>query len=348
MTACGERAAGNVTKEGEIMMKFSRRQIVHLAASTAVLPAASSLASSVAWADTYPAHPVRIIVGFAAGSTTDILSRLMGAWLSQKLGQQFIIENRPGAGGNIGAEEVSKAAPDGYTLLMVPPAVAANAALYPHLNFDFTRDAAPVAGVVRVPNVVEVNPSVPVKTIPELIAYAKANPGKLSFASAGIGTASHLAGQLFNKMAGVNFQHVPYRGDGPAMADLIAGQVQVGFATMTASIGYIRAGRLRALAVTTLQRSDALPDIPSVSDFVPGFEASSWFGVAAPAGTPAEIVDRLNREINAGLADATIKARLADMGGMLLAGSPADFGRLIAAETDKWGKVIREAGIKAE
>ena len=325
-------------------ISFHRRHFLHLAMGAVALPAVSSLAL----ADAYPAHPVRIVVGFAAGSTTDILARLMGQWLSQRLGQQFIIENRPGAGGNVGAETVVKSTPDGYTLLMVPPAVAANAALYPHLNFDFTRDAAPVAGVVRVPNVVEVNPSVPVKTIPELIAYAKANPGKLSFASAGIGTASHLAGQLFNKMTGVNFQHVPYRGDGPAMADLIADHVQVGFATMTASIGYIRAGRLRALAVTTLQRSDALPDIPSVSDFVPGFEASSWFGVAAPTGTPAEIVDRLNREINAGLADATIKARLADMGGMLLAGSPDDFGRLIAAETDKWGKVIREAGIKAE
>jgi tripartite-type tricarboxylate transporter receptor subunit TctC len=231
---------------------------------------------------------------------------------------------------------------------MVPPAVAANGALYPNLSFDFIRDTAPVAGVVRVPNVVEVNPAVPVKSIPELIAYAKANPGKLSFASAGIGTASHLAGQLFNKMTGVNLQHIPYRGDGPAMADLIAGQVQVGFATMTASIGHIRSGRLRPLAVTTLQRSDALPDVPTVAEFVPGFEASSWFGVAAPKGTPDAIVERLNREIDAGLADATIKARLADMGGMLLTGSPADFGKLIASETDKWGKVIREAGIKAE
>jgi len=325
-------------------MKLSRRHFLHLAASAAALPAVSRFA----WAESYPAHPVRIIVGFAAGSTTDILARLMGQWLSQRLGQQFIVENRPGAGGNVGAETVVQATADGYTLLMVPPAVAANATLYQHLNFDFIRDAAPVAGVVRVPNVVEVNPSVPVKTIPELIAYAKTNPGKLSFASAGIGTASHLAGQLFNKMTGINIQHVPYRGDGPAMSDLIGGHVQVGFATMTASIGHIRAGRLRPLAVTTLQRSDALPDIPTVSEFVPGFEASSWFGVAAPKATPVAIIDSLNREINAGLADATIKARLADMGGMLLTGSPADFGKLIAAETDKWGKVIREAGIKAE
>jgi tripartite-type tricarboxylate transporter receptor subunit TctC len=325
-------------------MTIRRRHFLHLAASAAALPAVSR----IAWAEDYPTHPVRIIVGFAAGSTTDILARLMGQWLSQHLGQQFIIENRPGAGGNLGAETVVKSTPDGYTLLMVPPAVAANGALYPNLSFDFIRDTAPVAGVVRVPNVVEVNPAVPVKSIPELIAYAKANPGKLSFASAGIGTASHLAGQLFNKMTGVNLQHIPYRGDGPAMADLIAGQVQVGFATMTASIGHIRAGQLRALAVTTLKRSDALPGVPTVAETVPGFEASSWFGIAAPKGTPADIVALINRETNAGLADPTIKARLDDMGGMALTGSPADFGKLIADETEKWGKVIRDAGIKAE
>ncbi len=291
---------------------------------------------------------MRILVGFAAGSTTDILGRLIGQWLSQRLGQQFVIENKPGAGGNVAAEEMIKSTPDGYTLYMVPPAVAANAALYPHLNFDFLRDATAVAGVVRVPNVAEVNPSLPVKTIPELIAYAKANPGKLSFESAGIGTASHLAGQLFNAMTGANMQHVPYRGDGPAMVDLIAGQVQVGFATMTASIGHIRSGQLRALAVTTLKRSDALPGVPTVAETVPGFEASSWFGIAAPKGTPADIIEILNRETNAGLADPTIKARLDDMGGMALTGSPADFGKLIADETEKWGKVIRDAGIKAE
>ena len=325
-------------------MSSHRRQFLRLATGAVALPAVSQLS----WAETYPAHPVRIIVGFAAGSTTDTLARLIGQWLSQRLGQQFIIDNRPGAGGNIGAETVVRSAPDGYTLLMVPPAVAANAALYAHLNFDFIRDTDPVAGVVRVPNVVEVNPAVPVKSIPELIAYAKANPGKLSFASAGIGTASHLAGQLFNKMTGANLTHVPYRGDGPAMADLVAGQVQVGFATMTASIGFIRAGKLRPLAVTTTTRSAALPEVPTVAEFVPGFEASSWFGVAAPKGTPADIVAVLNRQIDAGLADPTIKARLADMGGMLLTGSPADFGKLIADETAKWGKVIREAGIKAE
>jgi len=325
-------------------MTLPRRRFLHLAAGAAALPAVSRIAR----ADTYPSHPVRILVGFAAGSTTDILGRLIGQWLSQRLGQQFVIENKPGAGGNVAAEEMIKSTPDGYTLYMVPPAVAANAALYPHLNFVFLRDATAVAGVVRVPNVAEVNPALPVKTIPELIAYAKANPGKLSFESAGIGTASHLAGQLFNAMTGVNLQHVPYRGDGPAMVDLIAGQVQVGFATMTASIGHIRSGQLRALAVTTLTRSDALPGIPTVAETVPGFEASSWFGIAAPKGTPADIVDTLNRETNAGLADPTIKARLDDMGGMALTGSPADFGKLIGDETEKWGKVIRDAGIKAE
>jgi tripartite-type tricarboxylate transporter receptor subunit TctC len=322
-------------------MRLPRRKFLHLAAGATALP----MVSRIARADTYPSHPVRLIVGFAAGSTTDILARLMGQWLSQRLGQQFVIENRPGAGGNIGAEAVVKSAPDGYTLLMVPPAVAANAALYEHLNFDFIRDTAPVAGVVRVPNVAEVHPSVPVKTIPELIAYAKDN--KLSYASAGIGTPSHLAGQLFNVMTGVNLQNVPYRGDGPAMADLIAGQVPMAFATMIASIEHIRAGQLRPLGVTTLKRSDVLPDLPSISEFVPGYETSSWFGIGAPAGTPADIIETLNRETNAGLADPAIKARLADMGCMVLTGSAADFGKLIAAETDKWGKVIRDAGIKA-
>jgi tripartite-type tricarboxylate transporter receptor subunit TctC len=322
-------------------MTFHRRKFLHLAAGAASLPAMARLAR----ADTYPSHPVRLVVGFAAGSTTDILARLMGQWLSQRLGQQFVIDNRPGAGGNIGAETVVKSAPDGYTLLMVPPAVAANAALYEHLNFDFIRDTAPVAGVVRVPNVAEVHPSVPVKTIPELIAYAKDN--KLSYASAGIGTPSHLAGQLFNVMTGVNLQNVPYRGDGPAMADLIAGQVPLAFATMIASIEHIRAGQLRPLGVTTLKRSDVLPDLPSISEFVPGYETSSWFGIGAPAGTPADIIETLNRETNAGLADPAIKARLADMGCMVLTGSAADFGKLIADETAKWGKVIRDAGIKA-
>ena len=325
-------------------MQFARRNFLHLAAGVVALPAVSRIAA----ADTYPSHPVRLLVGFAPGSTSDILGRRMGLGLAQRLGQQFVIENRPGAGGNVAAEEVSKASPDGYTLLMVPPAVASNEALYAHLNFVFLRDFAPVAGVVRVPNVCEVNPDVPVKTVPELIAYAKANRGKLSFASAGIGTASHLAGELFNSMTGAGLQHIPYRGDGPAMADLIAGQVQVGFATMTASIGHIRGGKLRPLAVTTLKPSDALPGVPTVAEFVPGFEASSWFGVAAPKATPADIVATLNREINAGLADTTIGARLADMGGMPLTGSPDDYRKLIADETVKWGKLIRDVGIKAE
>ena len=325
------------------MMKVPRRCLLHLATGATL-----AVASRSVWAATYPAHPVRIVVGFAAGSTSDILARLIGQWLSEQLGQQFVVENRPGAGGNVGAETVVRAAPDGYTLLLVPPAVAANAALYQDLNFNFMRDAAPVAGVVRVPNVVEVNPGVPVKTVPELITYAKANPRALSFASAGIGTISHLAGQLFNTATGINLQHVPYRGDGPAMADLIAGQVQVGFGTMTASIGHIRADKLRPLAVTTLSRSNALPGIPTVSEFVPSYEASSWFGIAAPRGTPVEIIQILNRETNAGLADPRIEARLTDMGGMRLAGSPVDFGKLIADETEKWGKVIKLAGIKAE
>jgi tripartite-type tricarboxylate transporter receptor subunit TctC len=322
-------------------MTFHRRKFLHLAASAAALPGLARIAR----ADTYPSHPVRLIVGFAAGSTTDVLARLMGQWLSQRLGQQFVIENRPGAGGNIGAETVVKSAPDGYTLLMVPPAVAANAALYEHLNFDFIRDTAPVAGVVRLPNVAEVHPSLPVKSIPELIAYAKDN--KLSYASAGIGTPSHLAGRLFNVMTGVNLQNVSYRGDGPAMADLIAGQIPLAFATTIASIEHIRAGQLRPLAVTTLKRSDVLPDLPTVSEFVPGYETSSWFGIAAPAGTPADIIEILNRQTNAGLADPAIKARLADMGCMVLTGSAADFGKLITDETEKWGKVIRDAGIKA-
>jgi len=325
-------------------MQFDRRRFMHLAAGAVALPAITG----VARADTYPSRAVRIVVGFAAGSTTDTLARLLAPWLTARLGQSFIVENRPGAGANIATDAVVKSAADGYTLLMVAPVAATNGWLYSHLSYDFLRDLAPVAGVVRVPNVLSVNPGLSVKTVPELIAYAKANPGKLSYESAGVGTASHLAGEMFNGMAGVKLQHVPYHGDGPAMIDLMGGQVQVGFATMTASLGHIRAGKLRALAVTTTKRSDALPDIPCVSEFVPGYEASSWFGVAAPKSTPGEIVNKLNREINAGLADDKIKVRLAAMGGMLLTGSPADYRKLIADETEKWGKVIRAAGIKAE
>ena len=325
-------------------MNLPRRRFLHLAAGAAALPAVSRIAR----AQSYPTRPVRVVVGFAAGSTSDICARLMAQWLSERLGQQFIVENRPGAGANIATEAVVKSAADGYTLLMVAPVAAINATLYEKLNYNFLRDTVSVAGVVRVPNVVEVNPSLPVKTVPELIAYAKAHPRSLSFASAGVGTASHLAGEMFKSMAGVDIQHVPYRGDGPAMTDLVGGQVQIGFATMIASLGHIRADRLRALAVTTTQRSDALPDIPTVSDFLPGYEASSWFGLAAPKGTPAEIIASLNKQANAGLADPKIKSVLTGMGGMLLAGPPGDFGKLIADETEKWAKVIRFAGIKAQ
>jgi tripartite-type tricarboxylate transporter receptor subunit TctC len=323
-------------------MTIPRRSFLRLA-SGAALP----LFASPAWAQAYPTRPVRLVVGFAAGSTTDIVARLMAQWLSARLHGDFVVENKPGAGSNVATEAVVKSAADGYTLVMVAPAAAINATLYEHLAYDFLRDMAPVAGVVRVPNVVTVNPSVPVNSVAELIAYAKANPGKLSFASAGVGTASHLAGEMFNAMAGVNIQHVPYKGDGPAMVDLIGGQVQVGFATMTASLVHIRSGRLRPLAVTTLQRSDLL-DVGTVSDVVPGYDATSWFGIAAPKATPATIIETLNRDINAGLADANIRARLGDIGGAPFAGSPSDFQTFIASETERWGKVIRTAGIKAE
>ena len=325
-------------------MKLVRRTLLRLVAGAAAVPAAS-LATR---AQSYPAHPVRLVVGFAAGSTTDTLARLIGSWLSERLGQQFIVENRPGASANIATESVVKAAADGYTLLMVAPTAAINATLYDKLSFNFLRDMAPVAGVVRVPNVLEVHPSVPVKTVPELIELARAKPGSLTFASAGVGTASHLAGEMFKVKAGVDLVHVAYRGDGPAMTDLIGGQVQVGFATMTASIGHIRNGKLRPLAVTTATRSDVLPELPTVGDFIPGYEASSWFGVAAPKDTPAEVIDTLNREINAGFADSRIRGRLADMSGMPLGGSPAEYGKLMADETAKWGAVIRSANIKPE
>ena len=325
-------------------MKLPRRQFLHLATGAAALPSVSRLA----WAQTYPSRPVHIIVPFAAAGAFDILARLISQWLSERLGQPFVIENRPGGGGNIGTEVVVRALPDGYTLLMVGPPHAVNATLYEKLNFNFVRDIAPVAGVFRGPYVIVVNPSVPAKSIPEFIAYAKANPGKINVASGGVGSAHHVNGELFKMMAGVNLVHVPYRGAGPALVDLLAGQVQVMFAFMSSSIEYVRAGKLRALAVTTATRSDALPDIPTVGEFVPGYEASGWFGVGAPKATPAEIVDQLNKEINAGLADPKMKARLADLGGTVLAGSPADFGKLIAEETEKWGKVIRAANIKAE
>ena len=326
------------------MMKLPRRQFLHLALGAAALPTLSR----VARAQAYPARPVHLILPFAAGGGTDITARLMGQWLSERLGQQFVIDNRPGGGTNIGTEAVVRAPADGYTLLLCGTPSAINATLYDKLNFNFIRDIAPVAGISRDPYVMVVNPSVPAESVPEFLAYAKANPGKLNMGSAGTGAGSHVAGALFKMMAGVDMVHVPYRGAGPALTDLIAGQVQVYFGTTVASIEYIRAGRLRALAATTATRSDALPDVPTVGEFVPGYEASVWYGIGAPKNTPAEIVDKLNKEINAGLADPNIKARLADLGGTVLAGSPADFGRLVAEETEKWGKVIKFAGIKAD
>src|SRR5262245_48380120 len=321
-----------------------RRQFLHLAAAAGALPALSRIARAQA----YPSRPVRIVVGFPAGGGTDIVARLIGQWLSERLGQQFIIENRPGAGSNIATEAVVRAAADGYTLLMAVSANAFNATLYEKLNFNFIRDIAPVAGIMVVPNVMMVHPSIPAKTIPELIAYAKANPGKINVASGTIGGPGHVSGELFKMMTGTDIPLVSYRGGGPALVDLLAGQVQVMFATMPPSIEYIRAGKLRALAVTTATRSDALPDIPTVAEFVPGYEAGTWYGVGAPKATPAEVVDKLNKEVNAALADPKNKARLADLGGDVLALSPADFGRLIADETEKWGKVFRAANIKPQ
>jgi tripartite-type tricarboxylate transporter receptor subunit TctC len=325
-------------------MKLPRRQFLHLAAGAAALPAVSRFAR----AQTYPTRPVRIMVGVAPGGSNDILARLMGQWLSERLGQPFIIENRPGGSSNIATEAVVRAPADGYTLLMVNPNNAINATLYDKLNFVFVRDIAPVASFFRGPNVLVVNPSVPAKSVPELIAYAKANPGKLNFASVGIGSNLHLSGELFKMMAGVDMVPVHYRGSGPAFTDLIGGRVQVYFPGTASSIGYIRAGKLRALALTTATRSDALPDLPTVGEFVPGYEASTWFGLGAPKATPAEIVDKLNKEINAALDDPQMKARIAELGGTPFPGSPAAFGKHLADETEKWGKVVRAANIKAE
>jgi tripartite-type tricarboxylate transporter receptor subunit TctC len=291
---------------------------------------------------------VRIVVPFAAGGSTDIIARLMGQWLSERLGQQFVIENRPGAGSNVGTEVVMNAPSDGYTLLLVGASSAINATLYEKLNFNFLRDITPVAGVISIPFIMAVNPSVPAKTVSEFIAYAKANPGKVNLASGGNGTAGHLSGELFKMMAGVNMVHVPYRGEGPALTDTLGGQVQVMFGTMPATIEYIRAGKLRPLAVTSARRSEVLPDLPTVGDSVPGYETNAWQGVGAPKNTPADIVDRLNKEINAVLADSKSKARLADFGASLLAGSPADFGRFLADEVEKWGKVVKFSGAKPE
>ena len=326
-------------------MKLARRRFLRLAAGAAALPAVSRIAR----AQTYPSRPVRVIVPFAPAGTTDILARLIGQWLSEQLGQSFIVENRPGASTMIGTEAVVRAPADGYTLILAATASAINTTLYEKkISYDFLRDIAPIAGILRVPNVVVVHPSLPVRTIPELIAYAKANPGRINVESPGAGTSSHLAGELFKVMTGVDMIHVQYRGNGPALIDLLAGQVQVGFDTMPASIEYVRAGKLRALAVSTVTRSQTLPDLPTVSEFVPGYESSGYFGLGAPGQTPAEIIDKLNREVNAGLADPKLRAQLTDLGGMILAGSPADFRKLIDDETEKWGKVIRAANIKPD
>ena len=325
-------------------MKLPRRNFLHLAAGAAALPAVSRIARAQA----YPTRPVRWVVPAPAGGSLDIIARLMGQWLSERLGQQFVIENRSGAGTNIGTEAVVRAPPDGYTLLLVGAPNPMNVTLYGKLNFVFLRDIAPVAGIIRGPNVMVLNPSVQSKTVPDFIVYAKANPRKVHMASSGNGTTPHVAGELFQMMTGVSMVHVPYRGAAPALTDLLSGQVQVMFATMPSCIQYIRGGMLRALAVTTATRSDVLPYIPTVGEFVLGYEASNWSGLGAPKNTPVEIVDKLNKEINAGLADPNIKERLADLGGTPLVGSPADFGEFIAAETEKWGKVIRAAGIKAD
>ena len=325
-------------------MKLPRRQFLHLAAGAAALPAVSRFARAQA----YPTRPVRLIVPFGPAGATDITARLIGQWLSERLGQQFVIENRPGAGGNIATEAVVRAAPDGYTLLYATTANASNATLYDKLNFNFVRDIAPIAPIVRFPYIMEVNPSVPAKTLPEFIAYAKANPGKINMASPGIGSSPHVNGELFKVMTGTNIVHVPYRSAAAVMTDLLSGQVQLYFGTTASSLEYVRTGKLRALAVTIERRLDALPDIPTVGEFVPGYEASNWYGLGAPKNTPAEIVAKLNKEINAGLADPKLRARLAELGGTVLAGSPADFGKLIADETEKWGKVVKFVGIKAD
>ena len=325
-------------------MKLPRRNFLHLAAGAAALPAVSRIARAQA----YPTRPVRLVVGFAPGGVVDIVGRLIGQSLSERLGQPFVIENRPGAGSNIATEAVVHAPPDGYTLLLIGPPNAINATLYDKLNFNFIGDIAPIASLVRTPLVMEVNPTFPAATIPDFIAYAKANPGKISTASGGSGTPNHMSGELFKMMTGVNMVHVPYRGAAPALTDLLGGQVQVMFDAVPSSIEHIRTGRLRALAVTTAMRSEALPNIPTVGDFVPGYESSGWVGVGAPKNTPASIIETLNREINAALADPKIKSRLADLGGTVFLGSPADLGKFIGDETEKWGKVIKFAGIKPE
>jgi len=323
-------------------MRIPRRQFLRLAAGTAVLPAIPRLAR----AQSYPTRPVRWLVGFAAGGPQDIVARLLGQFLSERLGQQFVIENRPGAGGNIATEAAVRSPADGYTILMIGPSATINVTLYEGLNFAFLRDIVPVASIMRTSNVLEVHPMFPAKTVPELIAYAKANPGKINYASAGSGSSQHMAGELFKMLAGVDMVHVPYRGAAPALTDLIAGQVQIMFDNMTSSVEHVRSGKLRGLAVTTAARSEALPDLPIVGDFVPGYESSGIYGIGAPKDTPPDIIARLNREINAAIADPRIKARLVDLGGILVTGTPADFGKILAEEVEKWGKVVKFSGAK--
>jgi tripartite-type tricarboxylate transporter receptor subunit TctC len=325
-----------------------RRQFLHLAAGVAVGVAASPAVSRIARAETYPSRPVRIIVPFAAGGGTDITARVIAQWLSERLGQQFVVENRPGGGTNIGTEAATKATPDGYTLLMVGTSNVINPTLYEKLNFNFIRDIVPIASVIRAPFVLDVNLAIPVRTVPEFIAYVKSNPGKVNMASSGSGSASHMTGELFKMMAGVDMQHVPYRGGGPALLDLIAGQVQVYFAGLPETIAYIRGGQVRPLAVTSATHADALPDLPAVAEFVPGYESNLWFGVGAPSGTAPDIVDKLNREINAGLADPKLKARYAELGSAVFPTTPGDFGKLFVEETEKWAKVVKFSGAKPE
>jgi len=326
-------------------MKLLRRHFLRLAAATAVFPISPS---HLAWATEFPARPVRFVVGFPAGGGNDIIARLMGHWLSERLGQSFVIENRPGAGTNIATETVVRARPDGYSILLIGAPNSISATLYKNLSFDFLQDITPVASIAREPYVMVVNPSVKASTVPEFIALAKADPGKLNMASAGVGSGTHVSGELFKIMAGVNLVHVPYRGASPAITDLLGGQVQVFFSTMPACIQHVRAGSLRALAVTTAQRSDALPDVPTVSEFLTGYEASGWYGIGAPRNTPAEIVEKLNREVNAGLADPKLISQLGEQGATAFANSPADLGRFIADETAKWGNVIRAANLHAD
>jgi len=325
-------------------MKLPRRQFLHLAAGALALPAVSRIAN----AQSYPSRPVRVIVPFAAGGGTDITARVIAQWLSERLGQSFVVENRPGGGTNIGTEAAAKSPPDGYTLLMVGASNTVNPTLYDKLNFDLIRDFAPIAGVIRAPQIVVANPVLPLRTLPEFIAYAKSNPSKVNMASSGNGSAAHLAGELFKMLAGVNMQHVPYRGGGPALLDLIAGQVQVYFAGMPEAIEYVRAAKVRALAVTTTSRAEALPEIPALAEFVPGFDSSIWFGLNAPRNTPISIVDLLNKEINAGLADPRIKARYAELGSTVFPTAPAEFAKFIADEVEKWGKVVKFSGAKPE